>query len=166
MKKILFLLLLTLSFSGCEKDDICEEITSVTPRVIIEFYDFSQPTLLKNVVNLEVHTAGEQDTIPVYNGVSKIKLPLNPIAATTTYTLNLNSTIPASANTDILTFNYTTKEVFISRACGFKNIYELTNNNFNIHFDATTNDGKWIRNLNIETKNIETENETHIKIYF
>lgn len=166
MKKILLLLVLTFSFSGCEKDDICDTNTSVTPRVIIEFYDFSQPTVLKNVSNLEVHATAELDTIPVFTGVSKIQLPLNPIAETTSYTLKLNSTIPTSANTDILTFNYTTKEVYISRACGFKNIYQFNSPFGVVLADAATPDGKWIRNLDVITDNIENENETHIKIYF
>lgn len=166
MKKILLLLLLTFSFSGCEKDDVCDTNTSVTPRVIIEFYDFSQQTVLKNVSNLKVHAIAELDTIPVFTSVSKIELPLNPILETTSYTLNLNSTIPTSANTDILTFNYTTQQIYISRACGFKNIYKLNSPFGVVLTDATTSDGKWIRKIDIETTNIDDENTTHIKIYF
>lgn len=166
MKKILLLLLLTFSFSGCEKDDVCDTNTSVTPRVIIEFYDFSQQTVLKNVSNLKVHATAELDTIPVFTSVSKIELPLNPILETTSYTLNLNSTIPTSANTDILTFNYTTQQIYISRACGFKNIYKLNSPFGVVLTDATTSDGKWIRKIDIETTNIDDENTTHIKIYF
>ncbi len=165
MKKILLLLLLTFAFSGCEKDDICDRNTSVTPRVIIEFYDATQTSVLKNVVNLEVHATGEMDSLEVFNG-NKIQLPLNPIAETTTYTLNLNSTLPGSANTDIITFNYTTKEVYISRACGFKNIYELNAANGAVNTDGATNDGLWIVDLDIITNNILNENEVHIKIYF
>lgn len=166
MKKILLLLVLIFSFSGCEKDDICDTNTSVTPRVVIEFYDFSQPTVLKNVTNLKATATDEVDSLTVFNGVSTIKLPLNPILETTTYTLKLNSTIPTSVNTDILTFNYTTKQVYISRACGFKNTYLLNRPFGAVTTDTATPDGKWIRNIDVITDNIENENETHIKIYF
>lgn len=168
MKKIVLLLLLVLTFSACEKDDVCDETASVTPRVILEFYDFSQPTVLKNVSNLEAHATdeNENDTLKIFTAVSKIELPLNPIAATTTYTLNLNSTIPASKNTDIITFNYTTKQVYISRACGFKNIYKLNPLNGVITSDGTPNDGIWIKEMDVITNNIVDENEVHIKIYF
>ena len=42
------------SFSNCEKDDICAEGTPVTPRIIIEFYNAAQPTVLKNITALGV----------------------------------------------------------------------------------------------------------------
>lgn len=165
MKKII-LFLVFISLLGCEKDDICDETQSVTPRVIIEFYDASQPSILKNVTNLEVHTENEIDTTVVFTGVSKIKLPLNPILQTTTYTLKLNSTIVASANTDVLTFNYATKQLYVSRACGFKNVYELNTSNGIIRTDGTTNDGFWIQDFDVITNKINNEDEVHIKIYF
>lgn len=165
MKKII-LFLVFISLLGCEKDDICDETQSVTPRVIIEFYDASQPSILKNVTNLEVHTENEIDTTVVFTGVSKIKLPLNPILQTTTYTLKLNSTIVASANTDVLTFNYATKQLYVSRACGFKNVYELNTSNGVIRTDGTINDGFWIQDFDVITNKINNEDEVHIKIYF
>lgn len=165
MKKII-LFLVFISLLGCEKDDICDETQSVTPRVIIEFYDASQPTILKNVTNLEVHTESEIDTTVVFTGVSKIQLPLNPILQTTTYTLKLNSTIVASANTDVLTFNYATKQLYVSRACGFKNVYELNTADGVLRTDSTTNDGFWIQDFDVITNKINNEDEVHIKIYF
>ena len=61
MKKIVFItlsLFLAVSFWNCEKDDICAEGTPVTPRLIIEFYDATNPTVLKNVTNLRVEEFG------------------------------------------------------------------------------------------------------------
>ena len=61
MKKIVLItlsLLLALSFWNCEKDDICPEGTPATPRLIIEFYDAANPTVLKNVTNLRVQGLG------------------------------------------------------------------------------------------------------------
>lgn len=166
MKKIfLIALVLAFSFSGCEKDDICDGTTSTTPRLIIEFYDNADHTVLKNVTNLKVNGA-EMTTFLLFNGVNKIQVPLKTTADVTnfSFTINSTSTDPLIVNEDGLQFNYTRQNVFISRACGFKTIFAL---------DATTpytltpgTDAAWIQSLTVETPNIENENETHIKIYF
>lgn len=165
MKKILFLLLITITFSGCEKDDIC--IDETTPRLILEFYDISNPSNLKNVVNLKIKGVGQTDDLGTYNAVSKIELPLDITQDTTQYSLILNSISSTGANEDFLQFNYVRQNVFVSRACGYKTVFEL--NAFPtgvIKTDAATPDGFWIQDINILTTNIETENETHIKILF
>ena len=164
MKRILFLLFITITFSGCEKDDICTDNT--TPRLVLEFYDISNPSILKPVVNVLVTGEG-QTALGTYNGVSKIKLPLDITQDTTKYSLILNSTSLTGANEDLLQFNYTRQNVFVSRACGYKTIFELNATpNGVIRTDAATPDGFWIQDINILTTNIETENEIHIKIYF
>ncbi|MBP6557057.1 MAG: hypothetical protein KAX93_02335 [Flavobacterium sp.] len=165
MKKILLLLLLILSFSGCEKDDICVDDT--TPRLIIEFYDDANPANLKNVTNLEVTAVGETDVLKNFNGVSVIELPLKNTEDITQYSLVLNSTSSTGAdNEDFLQFNYTRQNVYVSRACGYKTVYELNSANGIAHTDPIISDQFWIRNISIQTNNIETENEVHIKIYF
>ncbi len=177
MKKILALILLALSFSSCEKDDIC--IDETTPRLILEFYDNSNPSVLRNVVNLKVKAVGADDFIVfdtslsetdpdryLFNG-NKLELPLYITQDTTKYSLILNSTSSTGANEDSLQFNYARKNVFVSRACGYKTIFEL--NDFPggvIKTDGATPNGFWIQDINILTTNIETENETHIKILF
>ncbi|QBZ98344.1 DUF6452 family protein [Flavobacterium sangjuense] len=177
MKKILALLLITISLSSCEKDDIC--IDETTPRLILEFYDVSNPANLKAVVNLKVKAVGAADFIVfntslpetdpdryLFNG-NKLELPLNITQDTTKYSLILNSTSSSGANEDSLQFNYTRQNVFVSRACGYKTIFEL--NAFPtgvIKTDGAIADGIWIQDINILTTNIETENETHIKILF
>jgi hypothetical protein len=167
MKKIVLLLLVMLSLSSCEKDDICTEDT--TPRLIVEFYDISNPSTLKNVVNLKVKGVGAYNDLDLgtFNGVSKIELPLNPSSSNTQYSFVLNSASTSSnPNEDIIDFNYATQTVYVSRACGFKTIYELNNLDGVVYSDASTPDTVWIQNLTIETTSITTENETHVKIYF
>lgn len=161
------LLLVMLSLSSCEKDDICTEDT--TPRMILEFYDISNPSTLKNVVSLKVKGVGAYNDLDLgtFNGVSKIELPLNPSTTATQYSFILNSASTTSnPNEDLIDFNYTTQTVYVSRACGFKTIYELNNLDGVIYSDASTPDTVWIQNLTIETTSITTENETHVKIYF
>jgi hypothetical protein len=164
MKKIVLLLLFTITFSGCEKDDICAEET--TPRLVLEFYDISNPSNLKNVLNLKVTGEGQSE-LGTYNGVNKVELPLDITNDITKYSLILNSASSIGANEDSLQFNYIRQNIFVSRACGYKTIFSLNDSpNGVTKTDAATPDGFWIQDINIVTTNIETENETHIKIYF
>ncbi len=166
MKRIFALLLIAISFSGCEKDDICVDDT--TPRLFIEFYDDANPANKKNVTNLEVTEAGRADSLKIFTGVSVIQLPLKTTADMTKYSLVLNSTstIPGLPNEDFIQLNYIRENVFVSRACGFKTIFKLNAADGFINTDAETPDQPWILSANIQTTNIETENEVHIKIYF
>ncbi|CAN1525570.1 hypothetical protein MCEGE10_01224 [Flavobacteriaceae bacterium] len=167
MKKlILFLLVLSMSFSSCEKDDICDAATATTPKLIIEFYDVLNPTVLKNVTNLAVKEIGIASAVISFNSVSKIQLPLKTNEVITKYSFILNSTDVTIDNEDFLQFKYTHQNVFVSRACGFKTIFTLDPTTPYLKSDASTPDGFWIRNITVETSNITTENETHIKIYF
>ena len=173
MKKIFLVLLVAFSFSSCEKDDICDAATSTTPRLVIEFYDnlIATPTL-KSLTKLKAVATGMDEGV-VFNSAltdssrylsnsSKVYLPLDPSANTTTYTLT-NNFGAATANADVLTFDYTKNEVYVSRACGYKYLFNLTNTNTDILTPDTDN---WIKNIIIVKPNLETENEVHIKIYF
>jgi Family of unknown function (DUF6452) len=166
MKKIVFLLLIALSFSGCEKDDICVEET--TPRLILEFYDITNPSVKKNVTNLLVTGVGETSSLGTFNGVSKVELPLKITDDLTKYSLILNSTSTSSSvlpNEDFLQFNYTRNNVYVNRACGYKTIFTLNSPNGIYRTDPSTPDGYWMQLYNIQTLNIDTENEVHVKIY-
>ena len=179
MKKILILLLIaTFSFSSCEKDDICDANTSTTPRLVIKFYDFSNPSTLKNVTNLKVIGDGKTEGI-VFNesatGDAKyltngntISIPLKTDANTTTYEFILNSTSanPTLIDTDKVTFNYTRNDVYVSRACGFKTLFVLDPTNKIVHTAVPTTKLKWMTIISVEKSNIDNENETHLKIFF
>ena len=169
MKKIYLLIVIAFAFSSCEKDDICDANTPTTPRLIIDFYDANDPTVLKNVINLKVIGFGLPDDNPLgtFNGVSQIQLPLKTTEESTKYRLILNSTStnPAIINEDELQFDYTHQDKFVSRACGYKTIFKLNSPNGVTKTDAATPDGFWIQEINIQTTNIETENEIHIKMY-
>ena len=166
MKKILpLILVLSMSFSSCEKDDICDATTATTPKLIIEFYDVLHPTVLKNVTNLAVKEVGSTAIIG-FVSESKIQLPLKTNEDITKYSLILNSTDVTIDNEDFLQFNYTRQNIFVSRACGYKTIFTLDPTTPYIKTETSTPDGYWIQNITVATSNITTENETHIKIYF
>ncbi|MFN7675783.1 DUF6452 family protein, partial [Flavobacterium sp.] len=156
MKKIIALLLLGITFSSCEKDDICAEET--TPRLILEFYDVNNPTVKKSVTSLKVtgyktdNSTLLTDSLDTFSGVSKIELPLRITEDITKYSLILNSTSTSvTPNTDILQFNYTRQNVYVSRACGYKTIFILNSPNGLIQTDTATPDLLWMQNINIQT---------------
>jgi hypothetical protein len=168
MKKIVQLLLIAFSFSGCEKDDICDASTSTTPRLVIDFYDVNATTpTLKSVTNLGI--IDPQLTTGIsYNGVSRIYVPLKTTANSTTmyFIQNGADTNTTNDNIDIVTFNYSTSKVFVSRACGYKMLFNLNTPNGIIKTEPLPADGAWIQNSVVVKPNLETENEVHVQLYF
>lgn len=179
MKKITLLLLIALfSFSGCEKDDICDANTSTTPRLVLTFYDINNPSVLKIVTKLKVVGEGMTEGI-VFNatatGDSKyltsantISIPLKTDADTTTYsfTYNYGNANPALVFVDTVTINYYRNTIYVSRACGYKTVFTLSPSNAIIHTAVPSSSDTWMRYISVEKTNIENENETHLKIFF
>ena len=179
MKKIILLLLIAaFSYSSCEKDDICDANTPTTPRLVIEFYNISDPTSLKNVTDLKVIGEGMTEGV-VFNSASitndryiangsKISIPLKTDANSSTYQFILNSNNPNAAliDTDKVTFNYTRRDIFVSRACGFKTLFTFAPTNKIVHTAVPETKQKWMQIIAIQNNNIDNENETHIKVYF
>lgn len=157
-------MLLAVSFWNCEKDDICASGTPVTPRVIIEFYDAADPSVLKNVTNLGV-IAPTFSEGKAFNNVSKIEVPLRTTADVTTlnFIQNGSDTNTTNDNVDEITFNYQRVDEYISRACGFKTLFYLNDTN---PIELTVDGNNWIQSIEVLQPNIETENEVHVKIYF
>ncbi len=167
MKNIfLWIIVMAIAFSSCEKDDICDANTETTPRLIIDFYDFTNPTLAKSVTNLAVIKNGDMTPYAVYNGVSKIQVPLDVAADLSQYQfiLNYGNANPALVDPDNLQFNYTREVLYVSRACGYKTVFALDATNPFIHTDVATDDGLWMRNITVIRSEIVTENETHLNI--
>jgi Family of unknown function (DUF6452) len=179
MKKItLLLLVFCFSFSSCEKDDICDANTPTTPRMVIKFFDINNPTVEKSVTNLKVIGEGMTDGV-IFNATasgeskflantSKISIPLKTNTTTTTFSfiLNSGSTNAALVNTDVIKFNYTTSEVYVSRACGFKTLFEMSPIAPVTHTDGPTADQKWMKVVSLQKTNLNNENETHLSIFF
>ena len=178
MKKLISLLLLfTFGLSSCEKDDICDANTPTTPRLVITFYDVSNPTKTKNVTNLKVigdemtegivfnESLAEDDSLRYVTSGSTVSIPLKVNDSTCTFQFINNSLNTTSINTDVLKFNYTPQNVYVSRACGFKTIFQLRNPLPLVQTDPD-GDTPWMADINIENYNIESEDETHIKVFF
>jgi Family of unknown function (DUF6452) len=168
MKKILLLLLLAFSFSACEKDDICDtNSTATTPKLVVEFYDIINPTVPKIVSNLGIIAEGLETGIK-FKTDSKILVPLKIDATTVRYKFvqNGGTTETTDDNIDIITINYSAKNTYVSRACGYKTTFELDATNGVVLTDKTPIDNLWMREIQVRTIKIENENEIHVKILF
>jgi hypothetical protein len=179
MKKIIaFLLILGFASSSCEPDDICDPTTPTTPRMLIQFYDIKNSSVLKNVDNLKVIGEGMKQGVvlsPAAIGDAKylangnsILLPLKTDADVVKYQfiLHYGDKNPLVVNEDNFEFKYTRENIYVSRACGFKTVFNLDSDKPFIHTDATPTDQKWGEYVIVSKKNITNENETIIKIFF
>ncbi|MHA7944390.1 DUF6452 family protein [Formosa sp. 3Alg 14/1] len=171
------ILLVALSFFGCEKDDICSNDTPTTPSLIIRFYDVTNPNIdvLNSVTNLRVQGIGNDDVLPGYDVVAtdSIAVPLKTTDNVTQYSLykeyvyddndtpDDDSDDTITGNEDVITITYDMEEVYVSRACGYKTVYR------NVSINLVEDDENWIeliRSVN-DNQSVEDENEVQFKLY-
>ena len=150
-RKFIFFVLIFALLSSCEVDDICTE-TVLTPKLIVRFYDFSQQDTPKGVTNLYVWAEGK-DSIYSNTTTDSIALPLHIASDNTKYLFSKNGVI------DTLNVTYNKQEIFVSRSCGFKYNFELT--------DALSLSNHWTQNLQTNTSPqiINNEAAAHLKIF-
>lgn len=173
LNKLLFVALFFV-FTACEKDDICDDITNTTPMLTIEFYDLVNTSVLKNVQNLTVQAINQDQPVNFNPNpfqtpqtivtTNKISIPLQSFEEQTTFRFIFNANNEDLINEDILTFNYTTQDVFVSRGCGFKTVY---NNLQPILLTNPVGDNIfWIDQILINNINITNTQDIHVKIFF
>jgi hypothetical protein len=162
----LFFGIITIFSMGCEPDDICPESTPTTPNLIIRFYDILNQDSKKNVFNLKVQGIGNDNPLTDYNVVTtdSIVLPLKTNAATTQYSLhkeysNVDGVI--DGNEDIITINYSTEQVYVSRACGYKTIFK------NVTLTINNDGDNWIQSKESinDNQSVEDEKAAHFKLF-
>ncbi len=177
MKKVslLLIVIIVISYLSCERDDICPESTPTTPSLIIDVYDFDDQESKKNVINLVISGVDNDDVLSGYELVSSnnIVLPLKTTENTTQFILikeasvNDNGTPEDSTddfydgNYDTLTINYSRRDVYVSRACGYKTIFE------NVTLTIEDDTDNWILSqqpLN-PNQSVEDETTTHFNIF-
>lgn len=132
---------------GCENDDICLEPT--TPQLIIRFYDVANPSTKKSVNSLNIWVA-TKDSIVKNKATDSIAIPLNTTSTTTIYKFSSTNKV------DDVSFTYQKGEVYISRSCGFKTVFQ------NVTASKTTSN--WIQQVIIKNPTIENEKNAHIHI--
>ena len=154
-KHYLLLSFIALLVSSCEKDDFC--IEPVTPNMVIRFYNATNITQTKSVENLSVNPEGLDELYSNAN-LDSILVPLDVTSNQIIYNLSSES------NIDVITINYDVEEVFVSRSCGFKAIF----NNVSVSSDVSND---WIIGLTETLENtitiptIDNETAAHVKIF-
>ncbi len=136
-----------LGINSCEKDDFC--IESITPKLTLRFYDFENSTALKPPENMYVW-AIDKDSIFKEVALDSIYIPLNLSDIITSYVLENNSIL------DTLEVAYTPHDVFVSRSCGYKTIFE--------DFQVLRVTNNWIKEIEIINTIIENDTAAHIRI--
>jgi len=164
MKQFIYLFLIVI-FS-CEKDDICPETTQTTPRLVIEFYDLTNPDVLLQVPGLyALGLSTDGIEIPINNEIvitrSSIELPLKTDDTETEFILYKSYDIvdgEVIGNPDRIKVTYESENVYVSRACGYKT-------NFDIQaFAISTDSDQWMISFDILINEITNENDIHVKI--
>ena len=185
MKKINFLLLIiTVALISCERDDICAEGTSTTPRLKIEFYDATSQDDLLSVPRLTAYGEGlivdesgmeiepltsSDKTIEFNTNSNALDLPLRigdeGTLTTTRFiierdtNLRLDTDDTTQSNSDILVVSYIPQFQYVSRACGYKSVF--TELQVNVEGDSDN----WIQGIEIIEPNLENENTVHVRIF-
>ncbi|TYC14895.1 hypothetical protein ES677_05810 [Bizionia gelidisalsuginis] len=178
MKKIIALLLLALTITlSCERDDICSGETPTTPRLIIDFLDLSTITLEnpKNVTKFRAETVDDMRVLDDYNikTIDQVILPLKTNDTVTKfrfykdYAISDNDTPDDTSddfitgNPDIITIEYATENVYVSRACGYKSIFK------NITITVEDDGDNWVQVIQPVNDNqtIENEDNPHFNIF-
>ncbi len=156
-KNILYIFLFAFIFSACEKDDIC--LSPTTPKLILRFYDTTDQTTIKSVSNLSIWAEGK-DTLTTFKNVSldSVYLPLNTNTSQTVYNFKTSETGNIADNKyNKITINYTTEELFVSRSCGLKSIFNTV---------TITSDNGWFQSFTPNSiTTIDNETSAHVKIY-
>ena len=180
LKKLFYLLIIpiaaTIGFQACEKDDICAENTPTTPHLIIRFYDLADTEEFKNVSGLFAYGLDDNNNaIPLENiivsSTDSIVIPLLTDMVSTRFVLHKDYGIDNNGtpddetddillgNPEIITLNYEPEDVYVSRACGFKTVFNT------IIFNVTIDGDNWILNSEVSNTTVENENAAHVKVF-
>ena len=162
---ILFIGLVTLI--SCERDDICIEET--TPYLIIRFYDYDDPQFYKKVVDIKVELEGvegfyEDDETTITAFTDSIAIPIKVTEDITEFKLTISQIDEDDnivENEDNFILTYTRENLFVSRSCGFKTVYndaltdlEVDNDNWILSYEPTE-----------DPLNIDNQESAHVKIF-
>jgi hypothetical protein len=168
IKKIVAILLLISVFISCEKDDICASETGTTPKLILRFYDISDQEETKAVANLLVYGVNDLSEIVLFDHIGltasntdSIAIPLRTDSNLTRFAVHqdFEGDDFESGNIDIITVNYEREEVYVSRACGYKDIFN------NLTLNLETDSDNWVINSEILNTTVNNETTAHVKIF-
>lgn len=137
---------------GCEPDDVCSEANPSTPQLVFRLYNSSQPSEFKAVDTLRIMSLGDQAPLEFIN-TDSIVVPLQVNASK----INADLTI-SDGVTDRIEIDYLTKDVYLSRACGFQSTFQIES-------IAVDQPSSWINSIEIVTNEVIIDTLAHVKIY-
>lgn len=150
--------------SSCEKDDICVE--GDTPLLVIEFYDATDTSTLKEVTTLRVVGVGQTVTVGTFtdrSSVSSITIPLKTDEDSASFIMINESASDdngsETGNLDTINFSYSRIEDFLSRGCGFIVNYD------ELEANVTADTDNWIQDIEITQSLVTNSDSTHVKIF-
>jgi hypothetical protein len=151
--------------AGCQKDDLCTIDQPTSPRMVVVFKDAANPTIIKPAVNLRIQEIGSAEFVPLdFQGstllaaADTIYLPLRNAGGLTSY--NFYTDEDGTVNIDNFDFTYMPKDVYVSRACGFKTDYE----NLALLRNGENPTNFWTAGGAIIDNTITNSNEVHVEI--
>jgi len=153
--------------TSCERDDICAEDTATTPFLIIKFIDNNTVSDIKQPNELQVKAVGVDSIISFETNQDSIMIPLRTTEGLTSFEFTIDSdtmdgTDTVLPNKDIVNFEYTPVDEYVSSACGFRVIYNELTNKLNL---PGTDDDKWIEKITIVEENVINETAAHVLIF-
>lgn len=148
---IITLFALFFSFLSCEKDDVC--LSPMTPKLVFRLYDNAQIDDLKEAEHLYVIALPDNDTIYKDVQADSIAISLDVNQDATKYIFVKDN------NNDTVLCTYQRKNIFVSKACGYKaNFYQL-------NVEKVVDADNWILNMNVENQEVTNDTLAHVKIY-
>ncbi len=147
---------------GCEKDEIC--LADITPKLIIRFYDIENPNEYKKVAKINVQIEGiEGYYFNVSTTTDSIAIPIKVTEDISRFklTINQNDADDTNDNTDVFDLNYIREDIFISRSCGYKTVFNEVTTKLN------TDSDNWIKKIETvaNPQNILNQKSKHVKIF-
>lgn len=168
MKRLSYIyisIIITLMCHSCQKDDLCTPDQATTPRLIIEFRDALNPLNIKPVAFIQIQEVGSTVFAPLNNdgatsltNAETLSIPLRTDNDTTSY--NFIITENSIENTDQINFNYSLSEEYVSRACGFRVIYNDLATSLTIENPLNP----WINSAIIVNGNVTNNTDVHVQI--
>lgn len=168
--KLLLIVLIIIGTWSCERDDICADATPTTPHLIIRFYDITAPEEFKQVRRLTVRGFDENGIelldIVTSTDTDSIVLPLRfqgeNISTLSRFILEKDSDFADDAddssesNIDIINVNYTPEFIYVSRACGYKSVFN------NLTITVETDADNWILGSLLINTTVDNETSAHV----
>jgi len=152
-----------LSLWGCEKDDLCSGEDNATPLVIFGFYNQNNVAEKKSFQTIVCYEAGRsaKDSL-AFSNANSLKLPLKINGSETVWVLKLKEIVGDETITrnDTIRFTYETQSEYVSKACGYKNVFKSVTTTLN-----NGNPGHWMTSQQ-STNTIVNENNEHVTILF